>query len=201
MIFLLFFFPLWIRCTCCLQASFLFISLILFSRFVNPLVSGEYPISMKKNAGSRMPDFTNLESMRVKGSFDFLGVNYYNIMYVKDNSDSLKDEHRDVNADMAVQLIRMLFNLIRLNLMKARNGCWKLSLLVIGITLACLSSITVSWSILFNCNWKTFIRFLSHCSWQMFSTELNICFHWSIINLSVCSTESLSQLSSVIIEF
>ncbi|KAJ0020077.1 hypothetical protein Pint_31585 [Pistacia integerrima] len=65
---------------------------------------------MKKNAGSRMPDFTNLESKQIKGSFDFLGVNFYNTLYVKDNSDSLKKEHRDVDADMAVQLIPMLDN-------------------------------------------------------------------------------------------
>ncbi|KAJ0084072.1 hypothetical protein Patl1_30172 [Pistacia atlantica] len=78
--------------------------------FLNPLVSGEYPITMKKNAGSRMPDFTNLESKQIKGSFDFLGVNFYNTLYVKDNSDSLKKEHRDVDADMAVQLIPMLDN-------------------------------------------------------------------------------------------
>ncbi|XP_031279789.1 beta-glucosidase 11-like [Pistacia vera] len=78
--------------------------------FLNPLVSGEYPITMKKNAGSRMPDFTNLESKQIKGSFDFLGVNFYNTLYVKDNSDSLKKEHRDVDADMAVELIPMLDN-------------------------------------------------------------------------------------------
>jgi beta-glucosidase len=38
---------------------------------------GDYPDVMKRNAGTRLPTFTNLESNQVKGSFDFLGVNYY----------------------------------------------------------------------------------------------------------------------------
>lgn len=91
-----------------------------------------------------MPDFTNLESKQVKGSFDFLGVNYYNTLYVKDNSDSLKREHRDVDADMAVQLMRMLFDLIRLNLMKIMNGYRKLNLVVVWITLVYLSSVALT---------------------------------------------------------
>ncbi|EEF39259.1 beta-glucosidase, putative [Ricinus communis] len=40
----------------------------------------------------------------VKGSFDFLGVNHYSTIYVKDNSDTLKSENRDFLADMAVKI-------------------------------------------------------------------------------------------------
>ncbi|XP_048139250.1 beta-glucosidase 11-like isoform X3 [Rhodamnia argentea] len=71
--------------------------------FVEPLVHGDYPEVMKKNAGSRLPSFTALESQRVKGSFDFFGVNFYIATYVKDNSEGLNIEPRDYKADMAVE--------------------------------------------------------------------------------------------------
>ncbi|KAK1559164.1 hypothetical protein Q3G72_011369 [Acer saccharum] len=68
----------------------------------NPLVFGDYPITMKKNVGSRLPVFSNRESELVKGSFDFLGIVHYFTIYIKDNSGSLKQELRDFNADMAI---------------------------------------------------------------------------------------------------
>ncbi|KAJ0842916.1 putative beta-glucosidase [Helianthus annuus] len=73
--------------------------------FLNPLVNGDYPETMKKNAGSRIPKFTQHESERIKGSFDFFGINHYNTLYVKDNPSSLEMEIRDLNADMAATLI------------------------------------------------------------------------------------------------
>ncbi|GAV79978.1 Glyco_hydro_1 domain-containing protein [Cephalotus follicularis] len=73
--------------------------------FVDPLMYGDYPTSIKKNAGSRIPAFTNLESEWVKGAFDFLAVNYYSTLYVKDKSSSVKREDRDVIADMGVEII------------------------------------------------------------------------------------------------
>ncbi|KAK6235413.1 hypothetical protein SCA6_010750 [Theobroma cacao] len=73
--------------------------------YMHPLVYGDYPSSMKKVAGSRMPPFSNYESKQVKGSFDFIGLNFYLTMYVKDYPSSLEMEHRDVLADMALELL------------------------------------------------------------------------------------------------
>ncbi|KAI3507727.1 hypothetical protein L1887_22718 [Cichorium endivia] len=70
--------------------------------FMNPLVNGDYPEIVKKNAGNRIPTFTKLESKRIKDSFDFLGINHYQTVYVKDNPNSLKSDTRDIVADMAV---------------------------------------------------------------------------------------------------
>ncbi|KAL7584400.1 hypothetical protein Lser_V15G42401 [Lactuca serriola] len=70
--------------------------------FMNPLVNGDYPEIVKKNAGNRIPTFTKLESKRIKGSFDFFGINHYQTLYVKDNPSSLKTDPRDIVADMAV---------------------------------------------------------------------------------------------------
>ena len=74
---------------------------------MNPLVFGDYPQTMKKIVGSRLPSFTYAESSQVKGSFDFIGVNHYITMYVKDNPSSVNTEDRDAMADMAVQLTSM----------------------------------------------------------------------------------------------
>lgn len=73
---------------------------------MHPLVYGDYPSLMKKTAGSRMPAFTNIESNQVKGSFDFIGLNYYLTMYVKDQPSSLEMEQRDVVVDMEIELMR-----------------------------------------------------------------------------------------------
>ncbi|XWS46659.1 hypothetical protein CRYUN_Cryun14cG0086900 [Craigia yunnanensis] len=54
----------------------LHLSPALYFRIVNPLVLlfGDYPDTMKKIAGSRIPTFTYHESELVRGSFDFIGL-------------------------------------------------------------------------------------------------------------------------------
>ncbi|CAN0880835.1 Beta-glucosidase 13 [Linum grandiflorum] len=44
---------------------------------LNPIVRGEYPKSMSKVVGERLPKFTAEQVKVLKGSIDFLGVNYY----------------------------------------------------------------------------------------------------------------------------
>ncbi|GMN57300.1 hypothetical protein TIFTF001_026409 [Ficus carica] len=53
----------------------------MFGWFMNPLVNGDYPHSMQSLVGKRLPKFTKEESKLVKGSFDFLGLNYYTANY------------------------------------------------------------------------------------------------------------------------
>ena len=50
-------------------------------RFMDPLTNGEYPHSMRSLVGERLPKFTKLQSKLVKGSFDFIGLNYYSSNY------------------------------------------------------------------------------------------------------------------------
>ena len=73
------------------------------------MVYGDYPDVMKKYLGSRLPAFTNFESNLVKGSFDFLGLNYYNMLYIKDDSSKLNMEVRDFDADMAIELTGIFY--------------------------------------------------------------------------------------------
>ncbi|CAE6118728.1 unnamed protein product [Arabidopsis arenosa] len=49
---------------------------------LSPLVFGDYPETIKASAGNRLPSFTKEQSMMVKNSFDFIGVNYYTARFV-----------------------------------------------------------------------------------------------------------------------
>ncbi|KAL0722797.1 hypothetical protein Bca4012_037396 [Brassica carinata] len=49
--------------------------------FLDPLVYGRYPKIMRQMVGHRLPKFTPQESKLVKGSLDFLGLNYYVTQY------------------------------------------------------------------------------------------------------------------------
>nr|3WQ4_A Chain A, Beta-primeverosidase [Camellia sinensis]3WQ4_B Chain B, Beta-primeverosidase [Camellia sinensis]3WQ5_A Chain A, Beta-primeverosidase [Camellia sinensis]3WQ5_B Chain B, Beta-primeverosidase [Camellia sinensis]3WQ6_A Chain A, beta-primeverosidase [Camellia sinensis]3WQ6_B Chain B, beta-primeverosidase [Camellia sinensis]BAC78656.1 beta-primeverosidase [Camellia sinensis] len=54
----------------------------MYGWFIEPLSFGEYPKSMRRLVGKRLPRFTKEQAMLVKGSFDFLGLNYYIANYV-----------------------------------------------------------------------------------------------------------------------
>ncbi|KAH7837726.1 hypothetical protein Vadar_017285 [Vaccinium darrowii] len=58
----------------------------MFGWFVDPVVYGQYPQSMRKLVGNRLPEFLEIESARLRGSYDFLGVNYHTAQYVSDAS-------------------------------------------------------------------------------------------------------------------
>lgn len=49
--------------------------------FLDPLSRGDYPQSMKVLVGNRLPQFTKKQFKLVKGSFDFIGINYYTTNY------------------------------------------------------------------------------------------------------------------------
>ncbi|TKY65810.1 Hydroxyisourate hydrolase [Spatholobus suberectus] len=73
--------------------------------FLNPFTFGDYPDIMKKNAGLRLPSFTQKESNLVKGSIDFIGINFYYTHYVKNSPGSLGMEDTSYTADMGVELL------------------------------------------------------------------------------------------------
>ncbi|KAK4349313.1 hypothetical protein RND71_032068 [Anisodus tanguticus] len=49
--------------------------------FLDPITYGDYPASMRANVGRRLPKFTAEQKKLVKGSIDFLGMNYYTTQY------------------------------------------------------------------------------------------------------------------------
>jgi beta-glucosidase len=63
-------------------------------------VFGDYPESMKKAAGPRLPSFSNYESNLVTDAFDFIGLNHYSSIYASNNPDMSKIPVRDQAADV-----------------------------------------------------------------------------------------------------
>ncbi|MCL7044798.1 hypothetical protein MKW94_030751 [Papaver nudicaule] len=63
--------------------------------YLDPIMFGDYPASVKRIVGDRLPVFTKQESVDVKGSFDFIGVNHYVTAYVMDNSTALPPSESD----------------------------------------------------------------------------------------------------------
>jgi beta-glucosidase len=53
------------------------------SWFADPIYFGKYPESMRKQLGSRLPEFTDEEVALVKGSNDFYGMNHYCANYIR----------------------------------------------------------------------------------------------------------------------
>lgn len=67
--------------------------------FLEPLTSGKYPDSMIKLVGARLPRFTSQEAREVKGSFDFLGYNYYTTYFTINNPHPPNPPHTDFVLD------------------------------------------------------------------------------------------------------
>ncbi|XP_031256292.1 beta-glucosidase 12-like [Pistacia vera] len=51
--------------------------------FLDPVVYGDYPASMSERVGIRLPVFSKRQSKRLKGSYDFIGINYYTTYYAR----------------------------------------------------------------------------------------------------------------------
>ncbi|TVU03889.1 hypothetical protein EJB05_50562 [Eragrostis curvula] len=77
--------------------------------FMHPLVYGDYPSVMRRNAGSKLPTLTAEESMRVRGSFDFMGINHYGAVYVEADLSQLNQTQRDYSGDIAAKLAESPF--------------------------------------------------------------------------------------------
>nr|E3W9M2.1 RecName: Full=Cyanidin 3-O-glucoside 5-O-glucosyltransferase (acyl-glucose); Short=AA5GT; Short=Dc AA5GT; AltName: Full=Acyl-glucose-dependent anthocyanin 5-O-glucosytransferase; AltName: Full=Beta-glucosidase like protein; Short=DcBGLUL; Flags: Precursor [Dianthus caryophyllus]BAJ33501.1 beta-glucosidase like protein [Dianthus caryophyllus]BAL45928.1 acyl-glucose-dependent anthocyanin 5-O-glucosytransferase [Dianthus caryophyllus]BBD75328.1 acacyl-glucose-dependent anthocyanin 5-O-glucosyltr len=70
--------------------------------FVQPLMNGEYPLTMRKNGGPRLPKFTPNETELLTGSYDFIGLNYYTAKTVKDDPVMLTVEPRNYYTDQGL---------------------------------------------------------------------------------------------------
>ena len=85
-------------------------------RFLDPLIFGQYPKSMRERVGGgRLPNFPRFEASLVKGSLDFVGINHYTTYYGMTDSSlsSLNDTFTDSGAftsgKLAVELFFRLF--------------------------------------------------------------------------------------------
>ncbi|KAG8363564.1 hypothetical protein BUALT_Bualt19G0035600 [Buddleja alternifolia] len=57
-----------------------------FGWFTHPVVYGNYPRTMQAVVGDRLPKFTVEQTAMLKGSFDFIGLNYYTGNYAAHTS-------------------------------------------------------------------------------------------------------------------
>ncbi|PNT70281.1 hypothetical protein BRADI_2g09187v3 [Brachypodium distachyon] len=73
--------------------------------FLDPLYHGDYPLLMKENTGSKLPIFSQNQSEQLINSVDFLGINYYKIIYVKDDPQNGPINKSDYVADMSAKAI------------------------------------------------------------------------------------------------
>ncbi|PRQ35255.1 putative beta-glucosidase [Rosa chinensis] len=62
----------------------------IFGWYMDPLTNGDYPKSMRSLVGDRLPKFKKEQSKLLKGSFDFIGLNYYTSSYVSDTPQLVK---------------------------------------------------------------------------------------------------------------
>lgn len=53
-------------------------------RLFDAVVFGDYPSEMRLYLGSALPTFSPEETSYVKGSLDFIGMNFYTSLYAKD---------------------------------------------------------------------------------------------------------------------
>ncbi|CAI0403761.1 unnamed protein product [Linum tenue] len=63
-----------------------------FGWHMEPITFGRYPKSMEANVGERLPNFTEEQSLRLIGSYDFVGVNYYSSFYAMESK--MADQNR-----------------------------------------------------------------------------------------------------------
>lgn len=93
---------------------------------MDPLVFGKYPTVMRKIVGSRLPVFTDEDSRRVKGSYDFIGLNHYATISVQADTSMLENQLRDYMHDVAIKIpgkstkSRLVFGYLK-NLGKREN--------------------------------------------------------------------------------
>ncbi|GMI87429.1 beta glucosidase 40 [Hibiscus trionum] len=74
--------------------------------FLDPLVFGDYPNSMRSRVGTRLPTFTESESALLKGSLDFVGINHYTTYYASENAtNTIGDLLNDVVSDAGAHAI------------------------------------------------------------------------------------------------
>ncbi|KAM5552531.1 hypothetical protein ABKV19_027070 [Rosa sericea] len=74
----------------------------MFGWFADPIFHGDYPKVMRSLVGNRLPKFTEAESKQIKGSLDFLGLNYYTTYYTVDEPASSNSVNHSWSVDRQI---------------------------------------------------------------------------------------------------
>ncbi|XP_010644313.1 putative beta-glucosidase 41 [Vitis vinifera] len=71
--------------------------------FLDPLFFGEYPLSMQRLVGKRLPEISPKTAKFLLGSLDFVGINHYTTLYARNDRTRIrKFILRDASSDAAV---------------------------------------------------------------------------------------------------
>nr|TKS11601.1 hypothetical protein D5086_0000071060 [Populus alba] len=73
--------------------------------YMDPLTKGEYPQNMHDYVGGRLPRFSEEESKMLRGSYDFIGINYYTTYYAQ-NVEDVNYKNIGFMEDARVKLAR-----------------------------------------------------------------------------------------------
>ncbi|KAI5055836.1 hypothetical protein GOP47_0029357 [Adiantum capillus-veneris] len=73
-----------------------------FGWFMDPLVTGEYPQTMRSMVGPRLPIFTEEEARDLRNSLDFVGINAVTAMYVTNRTVEEETFNDGYYSDMRV---------------------------------------------------------------------------------------------------
>ncbi|KAH6797814.1 beta glucosidase 40 [Perilla frutescens var. hirtella] len=57
--------------------------------FLEPLIKGDYPRSMRTRVRDRLPRFTMEQSVMLRGSYDFIGINHYTTWYASQDKTNI----------------------------------------------------------------------------------------------------------------
>lgn len=75
-----------------------------FGWFMDPITNGDYPRIMRSLVGNRLPKFSPKQSEMLKGSFDFLGLNYYTTTYAANELVFTNSLNKSYDSDPQVLL-------------------------------------------------------------------------------------------------
>eukprot|EP01018_Ginkgo_biloba_P002552 Gb_20621 [translate_table: standard] len=70
--------------------------------FLDPIVFGDYPPVMRELLGSRLPPFTSELSRKLRGSFDYIGINHYTTSYATSTPPPSPDHSSNFYPDAMV---------------------------------------------------------------------------------------------------
>lgn len=71
---------------------------------MDPLVNRDYSSTMKERTGNKVHSFSVYQRECIKGSFDFLGVNCYETLWVSDfSSGNSSTNERDFMHDLSIE--------------------------------------------------------------------------------------------------
>ncbi|CAN1761071.1 Beta-glucosidase 24, partial [Linum perenne] len=82
-----------------------------FGWYMGPITSGSYPENMVKLVGKRLPKFLIEESRILKGSYDFLGLNYYTSSYVTDAACPTRNPTYFTDACVTITIYLVIMNI------------------------------------------------------------------------------------------